>query len=321
MSSWREIQRHNFTCWLKLAQFLNLNPSIFPTILKKGPFPLNLPLRLAEKIQKNNPKDPILLQFLPLQKELSEYDHFTKDPVGDIPSRLTNRLLKKYAQRALLLCSSSCAMHCRYCFRKNYDYQRQNNLYQEEMSLIQKDLSIKEIILSGGDPLSLSDSLLEHLIENLNQISHLKRLRIHTRFPVGIPERIDSSLLSVLEKTKLQVFFVVHINHFAELDSILFASLKKIQRMGIPVLSQTVLLHEINDNLSTLLQLFESLVNEGILPYYLHQLDKVEGSKHFESDVENGKKLILQLRERLSGYAVPRYILEESGHLSKTILI
>lgn len=151
---WRQIQRRNFTSWEKLAQFLNLDPSCFPSIVKKPTFPLSLPLRLAEKIEKNNLNDPILLQFVPLKQKNTDSTLFKKDPVGDVKAQKTSKLLKKYSDRALLLCTSSCAMHCRYCFRQHYEYETENKSFSEEITLIQNDLSLREIILSGGDPLS-----------------------------------------------------------------------------------------------------------------------------------------------------------------------
>ena len=242
MVAWRQIQRQNFTCWKKLSEFLALDPAYFQDILKESHFPLNLPLRLAQKIQKNTLDDPILLQFLPLEKEREASFQFQQDPVGDLEARKTGKLLQKYEGRALLLCTSSCAMNCRFCFRQNYDYQTQNKEFEEELDLIRQDSSLTEIILSGGDPLSLSNENLSSLIERLDLIPHLQRLRFHTRFPIGIPERIDEEFLALLENTRLQVFFVIHSNHASELDGDVLTALKKIQRLGIPVLNQNVLL-------------------------------------------------------------------------------
>ncbi len=321
MVAWRQIQRQNFTCWKKLAEFLELDPIYFPAILKDSHFPLNLPFRLAQKIQKNSWDDPILLQFLPLEKEKEESFQFQKDPVGDNESRKTGKLLKKYDGRALLLCTSSCAMNCRFCFRQNYDYQTQNKEFEEEIELIHQDSTLGEIILSGGDPLSLSNETLSSLMEKLDLIPHLQRLRFHTRFPIGIPERIDEEFLALLENTRMQVFFVIHSNHASELDPDVLSSLKKIQRLGIPVLNSTVLLRGINDHVSVLKELFEKLVDHGILPYYLNQLDRVQGSAHFEVSEEEGKELIVQLTKQMSGYAVPKYVREEAGMTSKTGLL
>ncbi len=320
MQVWRRIQRQNFNSWEKLAHFLQLDPSHFPEILKTSHFPLNLPLRLAQKIQKNHWEDPILRQFLPLQKELQDTVGFIKDPVGDVPARKAGKLLHKYQGRALLLCTSSCAMNCRFCFRQNFEYETEDKSFDEELELIAHDPSLTEIVLSGGDPLSLSNATLDHLIKKLSRIPHLKRLRFHTRFPMGIPERIDEGFLELLSSTRLQVFFVVHINHAAELDVDVASALKQILRLGIPVLSQTVLLRGVNDQVAILKELFENLVDHGIIPYYLHQTDRVRGAAHFEVPEAEGRALLAEVSQQLSGYAIPKYVREEAGMPSKTTL-
>jgi EF-P beta-lysylation protein EpmB len=221
----------------------------------------------------------------------------------------------------LLICTSACAMHCRYCFRQNFDYETENKGFAEELAMIAEDSSLHEILLSGGDPLSLSNTSLKALIEALAKIPHLKRLRFHTRFPIGIPERIDDEFLDILEKTRFQTWFVIHTNHPQELDKDIFQALKKVQKLGIPVLNQTVLLKGVNDNLETLKKLCETLVDQGILPYYLHQLDRVQGSHHFEVAEERGHELIEELLKEIAGYAVPKYVREISGEPSKTPLL
>jgi EF-P beta-lysylation protein EpmB len=320
MQGWRQIQRQNFTSWEKLISFLELDRVHELDILKAPHFPLNLPFRLAQKIQKNYMSDPILKQFLPLQKELETPLGFTNDPVGDSPARKAGKLLHKYQGRALLLCTSSCAMNCRFCFRQNFDYETEIKNFDQELAWIGNDSSLSEIILSGGDPLSLSNTTLEELTEKLGAIPHLKRLRFHTRFPIGIPERIDEGFLQILRETRLQIFFVVHINHVRELDSDIYSALKKVQKLGIPVLTSTVLLRGVNDQTSILKELFETLANHGILPYYLNQLDRVMGTAHFEVPETEGKELLAQVARSLSGYAVPKYVKEEIGRPSKMVI-
>ncbi len=320
MIPWREIQLKNFTCWEKLAAFLQLQSEHLPAILQNPSFPLNLPLRLAKKIEKNCLQDPILQQFLPTQSETKSAPGFKIDPVGDSRAQKTGKLLQKYTGRALLLTTSHCAMNCRFCFRQHFDYTTSDKTFDHEIDLITQDPTLTEIILSGGDPLSLSDQTLETILRNLDQIPHLKRIRFHTRFPIGIPERIDDSFLKLLSNTKLQIVFIIHTNHPKELDEEVVFSLKKIQKLGIPILSQTVLLKGVNDDLTTLKTLFEKLSDSGILPYYLHQLDRAQGTAHFEVTEEKGRALITQLTGLLSGYAVPRYVREESGACSKTPL-
>jgi lysine 2,3-aminomutase len=316
---WRDIQRQNFTDWKKLLSFLELD-QISDDILKKSPFSLNLPQRLARKIEKGRSDDPLLLQFLPTTRELERNEQFVMDPVGDKGAAKTSKLLHKYQGRALLVMTSACAMHCRFCFRQHYAYEKEQKSFERELDQIAKDSSLSEIILSGGDPLSLSNEVLGALIEKLSAIPHLKRVRWHTRFPIGIPERIDEGFLSILQSSRLQTIFVIHCNHARELDEEIIKALKNIQQLGYPVLCQSVLLKGVNDTITTLQTLFESLVNVGIIPYYLHQLDRVQGAAHFEVPLEEGKKLIEQLRSYLPGYAIPSYVAEIPQEPSKTPL-
>lgn len=312
---WRKIQQNNFTDWKTLTTYLDLS---LPTPKEKRHFPLNIPQRLAAKVEKGNPSDPILLQFLPTVEEDNKSPLFLIDPVGDTCARKTAKLLHKYEGRALLVTTSACAMHCRYCFRQHFEYETTDKTFAEELSYLRNDSSIKEIILSGGDPLSLSNRQLKLLLSQLAEIPHLQRLRFHTRFPIGIPERIDNEFLEMLEQCRLQTFFVIHSNHPKEWDDEIKQALKQIQKLGIPVLCQTILLKGVNDSASTLQELCELLVNQGILPYYLHQLDRVDGAMHFEVDPQVGTALIEELSRRLSGYALPRYVQEIAGEPSKT---
>ncbi len=313
IDTWKDIRKKNITKWQELFTLLELDPSLQAILDAHTHFPLNLPRRLAEKIEKKNIKDPILLQFLPLHEEKNSLPGFICDPVGDKQAQGEAKLLQKYQGRALLLTTSACAMHCRYCFRKHFPYETQFKGFSPELEAIEKDSSLSEILLSGGDPLSLNDETLSSLISSLSSIPHIKRLRFHTRFPIGIPERISDSFLDLLKKTRLQVFFVIHCNHPRELDCNVLAALKQIQKIGIPVLNQTVLLRNINDNVETLSLLCSTLVDNGIIPYYLHQLDRVTGSHHFEVTEEKGIELMETLARILPGYAMPRYVREVAG--------
>ncbi len=314
---WRQLQRHNFTDWQTLLSFLELNTQ---TAKVSSPFPLNLPFRLASKIKKKSWEDPVLLQFLPSLEEGKHSPLFVLDPVADTQFQKTPKLLHKYLGRALLLCTSACAMHCRYCFRRHYDYETSKRQFEEELKEIEKDTSLSEILLSGGDPLSLGDTQLENLLAALGDIPHVKRIRFHTRFPIGIPERIDPSFLKLLSSCKKQILFVLHTNHANELDAEIFERLKQIQKLGVPVLSQSVLLKGVNDTVEALQALFETLIDHGILPYYLHQLDRVQGAAHFEVSEEEGKKLMRELQKRLPGYAVPKYVKEEAHQPHKSMI-
>jgi EF-P beta-lysylation protein EpmB len=320
MIPWRQIQKENFNQWKPLVDFLELDEENAREVLQRSRFPLNLPRRLAEKIEKNNLEDPILKQFVPLREELAITAGFCSQPVKDTTFQKTPKLLQKYAGRALLVCTSSCAMHCRYCFRQNYPYETEQKLFKEELEAIEQDCTLEEIILSGGDPLSLSDRVLQELLQGLTAITHVQRIRFHTRFPIGIPERIDDSFLNILAAVKAQLIFVIHVNHARELDEDVTASLKKLQKLGIPVLNCPVLLKGVNDNVLTLKTLLETLINCGVLPYYLHQLDRVQGAAHFEVEEEVGLTLLEELRTCLPGYAIPQYVREIAGEPSKTVI-
>lgn len=318
--NWRQIQRENFTSLGKLCDFLNLDLTQREKLIEKSSFPLNLPKRLAEKITKGTLDDPILKQFVPFKEELQHHPEFLKDPVGDCQAQVTSKALHKYQGRMLLTTTGACAMHCRYCFRKNFDYAPFSEGYEAELTYIRNDKSLREVILSGGDPLSLSNQVLGNLLEQISHIPHIKRIRFHTRFPIGIPERIDDEFLTLLKNSPLQICFVIHCNHPNELDAEILNALKRIQCLGIPVLNQSVLLKGINDSVSLLQELCEGLVDHGILPYYLHQLDRVQGSSHFEVPEEEGKSLISELQKRLSGYALPRYAKEIPQAASKILI-
>jgi EF-P beta-lysylation protein EpmB len=317
-NQWRQIQRSNFTNWEKLADFLELDEHERLEISKKPGFILNLPLRLARKIEKGNLEDPILRQFLPTTAEEIVSKGFVVDPVGDHACRRASKLLHKYQGRVLLVTTSACAMHCRYCFRQNFDYDVEDKTFTEELEVIAQDKTIKEVILSGGDPLSLSNHQLQALFERIAEIPHINRLRIHSRFPIGIPERIDDHFLEMIKKMPKQVWFVIHCNHPNELDNDIFSHLKALQRLGVVVLNQSVLLRGVNDDVDAMAKLCETLCDNGVLPYYLHQLDRVQGAAHFEVSREEGLELIDQLIVRLPGYGVPKYVQEISGEPSKT---
>ena len=214
--------------------------------------------------------------------------------------------------------TSACAMHCRYCFRKNYPYETADKHYENELESLRQDETIQEIILSGGDPLSLSNESLDQLLSRLQEIPHIKRIRFHSRFPIGIPERIDEEFLQLLKKFTFQFWFIVHVNHPVELDEDVLNALSHIRKLGVPVLNQAVLLKGVNDQEAILEALFRKLANHGIFAYYLHQLDKVQGSAHFEVSKERGLELIRHLEQSLPGYAVPKYVQEIQGEPSKT---
>lgn len=317
---WRQIQKQNFSSAESLAEFLKLSEELRKKILLRPRFALNIPRRLAEKMAKNTLDDPILRQFVPLVEELEEREGFSKAPLKDPEFQKSKKLLHKYEGRALIVSTSACAMNCRFCFRQNFPYERMDKSFSEEIEYLKNQPTLTEVILSGGDPLSLSDETLRALFAELNEIPHLKRIRFHSRFPIGIPERIDDSFLDVLASSQKQIFFIIHCNHPRELDAEVKAALKKILRLGIPLLNQAVLLKGVNDDEETQLALSEALLEAGTLPYYLHALDRVAGAAHFETSEERGLELIRYVRENGSGFGVPRFVREIPGQTSKTFL-
>lgn len=319
--TWRDIFKNNFRRWDLLADFLHLDENNRQNVLKNSSFALNVPVRLATKMAKNDLSCPVLKQFLPTIHEEKSALAFVKDPVQDNQFRCSSKLLQKYEGRVLIIASGACAMHCRYCFRQNYDYDCEKKGFEKEIAIIKEDTSLHEVILSGGDPLSLSNRSLNELIDQLNDIPHIKRIRFHTRFPIGIPERIDQEFVDMLANSRIQIWFVIHSNHPNELDDDVLNHLGLLRKRGILVLNQAVLLKGVNDNIETLYSLCRRLSDNGILPYYLHQLDKVSGAAHFEVEESLGRQLIKELNERLPGYAVPKYVREIAGEKHKTNLI
>lgn len=318
--TWKSILKTNFSRLDELMDFLELNNADRKLLLQKPDFPLNVPRRIASKMQKGTLDDPIAKQFLPHILEDEDNTGFSYDPNEEKLHQLAPKMLKKYEGRTLIISTSACAMHCRYCFRQNFPYETTDKSFAKELEQIRSDSSIFEAILSGGDPLSLSDRRLGELLHAIEQIPHVKIIRFHTRFPIGIPERIDSDFLALLKSIKKQIVFVVHVNHPRELDEEVLTALKKVGRLGIPILSQSVLLQGVNDHIDILVSLFQRLSQNGIIPYYLHQLDRVRGSSRFEVDQKKGAALIEEVRKRLPGYAVPQYVKEIPGMLSKTPL-
>ena len=286
-------------------------------------FPVFVPRAFVEKIEPGNVHDPLLRQILPLADEDEKPVGFSNDPVGDGDAALAPGLLKKYKSRALLVTTGACAVHCRYCFRRAYPYDllpRGLDDWQPAIEAIAADPEIDEVLLSGGDPLTLVDPHLEMLAERLAAIDHVRRLRVHTRLPIMIPERVADELIDWLTGTRLTPIFVVHANHPAELDRAVLSSLARLIDAGIVVLNQAVLLRGVNDDADSLTELCRRLADHRVVPYYLHQLDRTLGTSHFEVPIDRGIALIEQLRTRLPGYAVPRYVQEIAGEGAKRVL-
>ncbi|MFA6916471.1 MAG: KamA family radical SAM protein [Parachlamydiales bacterium] len=317
---WQKILRGNFTRLNTLLEFLELDSSTIARLAVRKEFPLNLPRRLAEKIQKNTLEDPIFKQFVPLADEFVAAENFVLEPLSEGGCKVGKKLLHKYQGRVLLVCTSACAMHCRYCFRQNFDYQVQDKGFEQELAYIAEDTTLREVILSGGDPLALTNERLSEILKAVDAIPHITRIRFHTRFPIGIPERIDEGLIALLTGLSKKVWLVVHVNHPLELDQDVLAHLKKLSDKGVMLLNQSVLLKGVNADVEVLEALCNKLVDNNILPYYIHQLDRVKGASHFEVDLEEGKALMRSLQKRVSGYALPRYAQEIPGFASKVII-
>jgi EF-P beta-lysylation protein EpmB len=259
----------------------------------------------------------------PLIDEGVEVEGYFQDPVGDHLAVTSPGMLQKYQGRALLVTTGACAVHCRYCFRRHFPYADSNPLasqWQQTIEQIQHDQSINEVILSGGDPLSLSDDKLSRLVEDLSAIPHLKRLRIHTRLPVVLPERIDERLLAWLQRCPLKVVMVIHANHANEIDNDAELALASLQKAGCQLLNQAVLLKGVNDSAAALVALSERLSEVDVMPYYLHLLDKVAGAQHFDVPEQEALELIAAIRTQLPGYLVPRLVREIQGEASKTVI-
>ncbi|MCG8548774.1 MAG: KamA family radical SAM protein, partial [Desulfobacterales bacterium] len=288
-------------------------------------FPMLVPEPFLQRIRPKDPLDPLLLQILPRKEEAIESPGFTTNPVGENGHLSPEGTLSKYHGRSLIVTGKHCSSHCRFCFRRHLPLPKTEDnsisggfFIDPELiaSRFEMDPTIHEVILSGGDPLMLTDRQLEDLIFHLDQIPTITRIRIHTRMPIIIPQRLTENLIHMLGNTKptgdktAKIIIVLHVNHPNELDADVCRAIEKLIGSGGILLSQSVLLRQINDRLPILTELFERLIDLGVLPYYLHQLDRVAGAMHFEVSTEKGCDLITKLRERLPGYAVPRYVRE-----------
>ncbi len=283
-------------------------------------FPVRVPVAFADRMQRQNPNDPLLRQVFPYLDEDIEDGRFTHDPLNEAASHVAPGLLHKYEDRVLNISTGACAIHCRYCFRRHFPYQDSgfsHSDWQEKLGYIKSNNAIHEVILSGGDPLSLADSKLQEMFDQLNQINHVKRIRIHSRFPVVIPDRINKELIKTLNRGKKECIVVLHINHANEINDAMIKAIKQMTSQGMLVFNQSVLLKGINNSTETLIKLSEKLIENQIVPYYLHLLDPVSGTTHYEVGETEAKKLIKEMKNRVSGYLVPKLVREIHGQKSK----
>lgn len=318
---WQQTLTAAFTHLDELLNYLKLEPSqLGPVHQITKQFGLRVPRGFAARMKKGDPRDPLLLQVLPQAIELQQQQGFSANPVGDLEAQVTPGVLHKYHGRALIIATGACAVHCRYCFRRHYPYDEgiaSPRQWNRILDYLRADPSISEVILSGGDPLMVNDARLASWLGRLSKIPQLRRLRLHTRLPVVLPERITPELLALLADSPLQNVIVIHTNHPNELSSPVVSALARLRETNSLLLNQAVLLRGINDTVETLASLSEGLFAAGVLPYYLHLLDRVAGAAHFEVAEASAKVLYRQLLVQLPGYLVPKLVREKAGEYSK----
>lgn len=326
---WQKELANCFTTIESLAEYLQL-PAMSAHNCEQHSkarrlFPMRVPRPFADLMEIGNWDDPLLKQVLPNSSEFIATEGFVDDPLQEQSNQQTG-LIHKYQSRVLLILKGACAVNCRYCFRRHFPY-KDNHLRQNDLeniyNYIQNDTSLNELILSGGDPLMATNPALQKIVDNLHALPHIKRLRIHTRLPVVIPQRIDNGFLALLQKIQdqnkqLKVIFVFHINHANEIGSALRRKCELLKAQGVLLLNQSVLLKGINDDDDTLCALSESLMDAGILPYYLHMFDPVKGASHFDVNRNQAKSLMAEMIKRLPGFLVPKLVKEIPGQPGKT---
>ncbi|QEY59292.1 EF-P beta-lysylation protein EpmB [Pseudomonas sp. C27(2019)] len=324
LAGWGQILAQSLRSCDELLAAVQLQATDFPDGLSAAKhFPVLVPRPFVGRMRKGDPFDPLLLQVLPLGAERHVHPEFSADPLGEQSSNVATGVIHKYHGRVLLLAASACAVNCRYCFRRHFPYS-ENRLgraqWQSALNYIAQDSSITEVILSGGDPLMLQDEHLAELVESIAQIAHVQRLRVHSRLPVVIAERLTDQLTDILTRTRLRSSLVLHVNHPRELTPVHAERLALMRQAGVTLLNQTVLLKGVNDSAEVLIELSETLFDHHLLPYYLHVLDRVQGAQHFDLSSTQVYALYQQMLAKLPGYLVPKLVREEAGQPHKTPL-
>ena len=307
----------------ELAALLDLPQSwVGPAREAARSFPLRVPRSFVARMRRGDPTDPLLRQVLPVAEELEPASGRSSDPLQENEARRAPGLLHKYRGRALLVATGACAMHCRYCFRREFPYDEQGDTgrWQDAIATLAADPSIEELILSGGDPLSLGNSRLQALSHALADIPHLRSLRLHTRNAVVLPSRVDDGLVDWIKGLPWRVTVVLHVNHAQELEDDAVEAIARLRGTGALLLNQSVLLRGVNDDVATLTALSKRLHTLGVLPYYLHLTDAVNGTAHFDVDEARGRALVDALARQLPGYLVPRLVREVPGEDAKVVL-
>ena len=320
-TSWQKELANVVTDPKTLLELLDISPDAYQQhFAARKLFPVRVPRPLLSRIKKGDINDPILKQVMPLDVEFSITEGYSEDPLEEHDT-VAPGLLHKYKHRVLMMVKTGCAINCRYCFRRHFPY-ADNSLnkerWQQALTYINNHSEINEVIFSGGDPLMANDEHLQWLVDQIENIAHIKRLRIHTRLPVVIPQRITPALVNTFSATKLKVAIVFHINHANEIDEMVAQAIEPLRAARIPLFNQSVLLKGINDCANTLAELSESLFDVGIQPYYLHLFDKVQGVAHFDLTEDEAKKITLALMAILPGFLMPKLVREIAGENSKT---
>jgi len=319
-STWQRELSRAITDPAQLLAELELDPALAaPARSASSSFALRVTRSYLARMRRGDADDPLLRQVLPQAEELIESPGYGSDPLQEHEATRAPNLLQKYAGRALLITTQACAIHCRYCFRREFPYSAQVEAEEgvgrlrPALDAIANDASIEEVILSGGDPLSLGDARLARITDAIAGMPHVQRLRVHTRQPIVLPSRVDAGLLTWLGGIRLPTVFVLHTNHPNEIDDEVRAACAKLRAAGVTLLNQTVLLKGVNDDVETLAQLSRALLDAGVVPYYLHLLDRVRGTAHFDVPEAEALRLVERLGARLSGYLVPRLVREIPG--------
>jgi EF-P beta-lysylation protein EpmB len=323
-TSWEHALKNAITSPEELIAILNLDKSILTSAIAGGKqFSLKIPRGFAARMTKNNPLDPLLMQVLPLAIENNDTLGFSSDPLNEAAVNPLPGLLHKYSSRVLLTFAGSCAINCRYCFRRHFNYEENNpgtKGWDSTIEYVANNTDIHEIILSGGDPLLAKDKTLRLFTDKCADIPHLKTIRIHSRIPIVLPERIDVGFIKWIKSIKQKVVLVTHCNHSQEINKDVQIAMTRLKKVGVTLLNQSVILKGVNDTVISLVQLSEALFSVDILPYYLHIFDKVAGTAHFDLDHDLAKSLHAEMYQCLPGYLVPRLAIEIPGGKSKHVL-
>ncbi len=320
-SNWQKELALSFTDPVKLLEYLQIDPAEYALDAQaRRLFPMRVPRHFVRLMRVGDPSDPLLLQIMPNRAEFESPTGYVTDPLEEQDNQQPG-LLHKYKSRVLMIVRGGCAVNCRYCFRRHFPYADNSpslQQLQDNLSMIATDRDINEVILSGGDPLMAKDPHLARLAKDISAIPHVKRLRIHTRLPVVLPERIDNQFVQWFSELELQRILVLHINHANEVSPQLAERLASLQRAGVTLLNQAVLLKGVNDSVDTQVALSEALFAAGIMPYYLHVLDKVQGAAHFDISDALARELMHGMLAKLPGFLVPKLVREEAGKTAKS---